>query len=131
MIITDPALARRLLERAIATTTKPTLSIVEVDDLMALASSQDANGATVYTSADLNRSASIGWQTKAGMTSDQYDLGGGTGKTLDRSQWFDHCMRLSASYASGAMGVVGVSASSSYRSIPAVSSTMASTEAAT
>ncbi len=131
MIITDPGLARRLLERAIATTTKPTLSTVEVDDLMALASSVDANGATVYTSADLNRSASIGWQTKAGLTSDQYDLGGGTGKTLDRSQWFDHCMRLSASYASGAMGVVGVTASSSYRSIPAVSSTMVSTEVAT
>lgn len=108
MSITDAALARRFLERAIAHQTNPALDTATVDDLMTIAASLDTDGVTtLYTGADLNRAASMGWQFKAGLTSDQYDLGGGPGKTLTRSQWFDHCMSMSASYASGAMNVLG------------------------
>lgn len=108
MSLTDAALARRFLERAIAHQTNPALDTATVDDLMTLATSLDADGVTpIFTAADLNRAASMAWQTKAGLTSDQYDLGGGPGKTLTRSQWFDHCMQMSAAYAAGAMNVLG------------------------
>lgn len=105
--LTDAALARRLLERAIANTTAPALDAATVDDLLMLAASTDAEGNTVYTDADLDRAAALGWQMKAGLTSNQYDLGGGAGVTLDRSQWFAHCVQMSERYASGAMSVLG------------------------
>lgn len=107
MTLDDAALARRLLESAIAMNTNPTLTEAQVDDLMTLAASEDDDLNTVYVDVDLNRAASLGWSWKAGMTSDQYDLGGGPGKTLTRSQWFEHCQQMSRSYASGALGVVG------------------------
>jgi hypothetical protein len=107
MQIDDAALARRLLEAAVAMTTKPALSAAQVDDLMVVAASLDADLNTVYVDTGLNRAASLGWAWKAGLTSDQYDLGGGPGKTLTRSQWFDHCTQMSRSYASGTLGVLG------------------------
>lgn len=107
MQIDDAALARRLLEAAVAMTTNPALSATQVDDLMVIAASLDDDLNTVYTSGDLNRAASLGWSWKAGLISDQYDIGGGTGKTLTRSQWFDHCQRMSDLYRTGAMGVLG------------------------
>jgi hypothetical protein len=106
-ILTDAALARRLMERAVAMTTNPTLDAAQVDDLMTLAESLDADANTVYTDADLNRAASIGWLWKAGLTSDQYDLGGGQGRTLTRSQWYDHCTQLANAYGNGTLNVLG------------------------
>lgn len=124
-MIVDQAFARRMLERAIALGTVPTLDTAAVDDLMAIATITDGDtGAPSWTGVSLNRAASIGWQWKAGLTSDQYDLGGGVGKTLSRDQWFGHCMQLAADYAIGAKGVLdGGSSTSRIRSIPVISST--------
>ncbi len=102
--ITDAALARRLVENALGGT--PALTEAQIDDLMALALEDD--GVTVtYPVPGLQRAASLGCQWKASLTADKYDLGGGQGKTLDESQWFDHWMRLSGAYATGAMHVTG------------------------
>lgn len=105
--LTDPLLARRMLERSIAHGTNPALPADAVTDLLTLAASLDALGATVYTSAGLDRAAAIGWQQKAALVSDQYDLGGGPGRTLDCSQWFAHCMEMAARFGSGQMSVLG------------------------
>jgi len=102
----DAVTARALLEDALALTSKPTLTTAQVDRAFALASSLNDAGEVVHISADLNRSAAWGWNIKAGLTSDQYDLGGGERK-LTRDQWFQHCMTLAAAYASGAMSVTG------------------------
>ena len=105
--LTDAALARRMVERAVAMTTTPTLDAEQVDDLMTLAASLDADLATVYTEADLNRAVAVGWGWKAGMVSDQYDLGGGPGRTLTRDQWYQHCREQAAMYQRGALSVLG------------------------
>ncbi|MDQ3540128.1 MAG: hypothetical protein M3440_05520 [Chloroflexota bacterium] len=107
---TDPVFARRMLERAIAMQTKPTLDTAAVDDLMTIALSTGTGGDPILGS-DLNKAASIGWQWKSSLTSDQYNLGGGAGKTLTRDQWFSHCMSLAAQYAIGAHGVIDGGAS--------------------
>lgn len=107
MTILDAALARRLLEAAVAIDTKPALTSAQVDDLMTLAASADEFGDPVYTDTGLNKAASVGWQIKSGLTSDQYDLGAGQGRTLDRSQWFAHCREMADAYASGRMNVAG------------------------
>ncbi len=125
----DPGFARRMLERAIAHQTKPTLDTAAVDDLMAIAVTSGTGGdPDVYTGVGLNRAASIGWQWKSAIVSDQYDLGGGAGKTLDRSQWYSHCMRMAADFAAGAKGVLDGGAAGNVRrsgigSIGMVSST--------
>jgi len=107
VIVTDAAFARRRLEAALAMNTNPTLSPAQVDDLMVIAETNDVDGNTVYTSASLNQAASAGWADKAGLTSDQYDLGGGTGKTLTRSDWHRHCSQMADDYATGRKGVLG------------------------
>ena len=105
---TDATTARYLLEQALAMTTRPTLDAAQVDALMMFAASTDAvTLGTVYTAASLDAAAAKGWEWKQGLVSDQYDLGGGAGKTLDRSQWFDHCMRMAAGYADGTFSVLG------------------------
>ena len=104
-VITDELFARRMLEAALGG--EPALTEERVDDLMILAVSLDEKFVPVYTEANLNRAASLAWQQKAALTADQYDLGGGAGKTLDRSQWFDHCMRMAAGYADGTFSVLG------------------------
>ena len=104
-VITDELFARRMLEAALGG--EPALTEERVDDLMILAVSLDETFVPVYTEANLNRAASLAWQQKAALTADQYDLGGGAGKTLDRSQWFDHCMRMAAGYADGTFSVLG------------------------
>lgn len=106
MTLTDAALARRRLEAALAMGTKPTLSSTDVDDLLMQAASTDADGNTVYTGEALNAAAASGWAQKAGMTSDQYDMGGGPGKTLDRSQWQATCERLAEKYSMGRLNVL-------------------------
>ena len=104
--ITDAALARRLVENALGGT--PALTEAQFDDLLALALTLADDGVTVtYPVPGLQRAASLGCQWKASLTADKYDLGGGSGKTLDESQWFDHWMRLSGAYATGAMHVTG------------------------
>ena len=106
---TDALTARYLLEQALAMTTKPTLTSVQVDALMTLASSTDADtGGTVYEATALDAAAAKGWEWKQGMVSDQYDLGGGPGRTLTRSQWFAHCDAMATSYASGRKSVAGI-----------------------
>src|SRR5690606_21402158 len=107
MTILDAALARRLLEAAVAIDTKPALSSAQVDDLMTLAASADEYGDPVYTDEGLNKAASVGWEIKSGLTSDQYDLGAGKGRTLDRSQWIAHCREMAGAYAPGRMSVAG------------------------
>jgi len=107
-IIDDAAFAERLLTSALGGT--PELTAGQMADLMQLAA-DDEDGTTVYPAAGLQRAASLGWQWKASLTADKYDLGGGQGKTLDESQWFDHCMRMAAAYATGAMHVVGTATS--------------------
>lgn len=104
--ITDEAFARRMLEAALGG--EPQLASERIDDLMILAVSlDDETFEAVYTEANLNRAASRGWQDKAALTADQYDLGGGAGKTLDRSQWHKHCMQMAAWYADGTFSVLG------------------------
>jgi len=103
----DPVFARRMLERAIAMQTTPTLDTAAVNDLMAIAVTTGTGGdPDIYTGADLNRAASIGWQWKDGLTSNQYDLGGGERK-LTRSQWNGVCRRNAADYATGFKTVIG------------------------
>ncbi len=105
---TNAVTARALLEDALALATKPTLTIAQVDRAFALASSLDVDGVTVlYTAAHLNRSAAWGWNVKAGLTSDQYDLGGAGGSSLTRSQWYAHCREMARLYGSGEMSVTG------------------------
>jgi hypothetical protein len=107
MTLTDAAYARRMLEAAVAMTTNPTLTEAQVDDLMTLAASLDDDLNTVYTEAGLNRAAAMGWQIKAGLTSDRYDLGGGPGRTLDESQWHQHCAQMVDRYRTGTWSVTG------------------------
>ena len=103
---TDATTARYLLEQALAMTTRPTLDAAQVDALMMFAASTDAvTLGTVYTAASLDAAAAKGWEWKTGLVSDQYDLGGGNGRTLTRSQWFDHCERMANAYATGRKSV--------------------------
>ena len=103
---TDAVTARGLLEDALALTSSPALTTVQVDRLFALAAEIGDSG-TTYPVDALQRAVVQGWQIKAGLTADRYDLGGGTGKTLDESQWFDHCLRMASAYATGVMHVTG------------------------
>ena len=102
-------MAERLLRSALGG--EPELSAGQIADLMLLAQDTEFDEhnvpTVVYPRQGLQRAASLGWQWKAGLVSDKYDIGGGPGKTLDESQWFDHCMRMAAAYATGAMDVLG------------------------
>ena len=105
---TDAATARLLLEDALALTTKPTLETEQVDRAFGIASSLDTDGVTViYTAADLDRAAVWGWNVKAGLTSDQYDLGGQGGSKLTRSQWQAACERMADRFNVGRSSVTG------------------------
>lgn len=101
------ATALDLLSAAIALDAKPTLLPAQIDLLMLIASTVDDTGATVYTSAGLNRAASAGWNFKAGLTADQYEIGGGPGRTLKRAEWHDHCVAMAVRYATGDASVDG------------------------
>lgn len=105
---TDPVTARALLEDALALTSKPTLSPEQVDRAFALASTLGVDGETItYPEEALDRAAAWGWGIKAGLTADRYDLGGGPGRTLTRSQWHAHCKAMQRDYASGVLRVAG------------------------
>lgn len=103
--LTDAAYAERMLRSALGG--EPQLSDEQIADLMLRATSLGPGAVSQYTERDLNRAASLGWQWKASLTADQYDLGGGPGKTLDRSQWFAHCMAMTVGYADGTFSVLG------------------------
>lgn len=104
MIFTDPIVVERLLRNALGG--RPDLSVEQLDDLIELARDTEAEEPE-WAEARLNQVIVTGWGWKAGLTADQYDLGAGSGKTLDRSQWFDHCHRMAAAYASGQLSVAG------------------------
>lgn len=105
---TDAVTARALFEDAIGLGSTPDLTVAQVDTYFGIASSLDDDGLTVvYTPADLNRVAAQVWRVKAGLTADRYDLGAGTGRTLDESQWHRHCRGMAADYAAGAASVTG------------------------
>lgn len=106
--ITDAAYAERMLRAALGG--EPQLSEEQIADLMVNATSiATVDGLIVsqFTERDLNRSASVGWQWKAAITANQYDLGGGAGKTLDRSEWHKHCIQQSVWFADGTYSVLG------------------------
>ncbi|HEU0163627.1 MAG TPA: hypothetical protein VFQ54_01210 [Thermomicrobiales bacterium] len=99
----DATTARALLERAIANTSKPALDDEAVDLLLQIAASEDGS----YSTEALNSAAATGWGWKSGMLADQYNLGGGSGVYLTRSQWFEQCRQIQADFASGATSVDG------------------------
>lgn len=107
--LTSAATARTLLERAVAWDSVPTLTTAEVDDLLVLAGSLDADDATVYAGRDLNRAASIGWQWKAGKVVNNFTTALPDGMKFNREQTYDHCMQQSAAYAVGTLSVIGTS----------------------
>ena len=123
--ITDATDARTLLERAIAATSQPALSTSDVDLLLRLAESVDANGATVWTVDALNASAATGWTWKAGLTAENYDLGGGAGVALNESQWHKHCLGMARGYGSGEFSVTGASPSTARGTIGSIVQTTA------
>lgn len=105
---TDALTARALFEDAIGLDATPALTTAQVDRYFALASSLDDDGVTiVYRAADLNRAAAAAWDLKANLTADKYDLGGGAGRTLDRSQWHEFCVGRAAAYRNGTASVTG------------------------
>lgn len=101
----DVSVARPLLERAVGMNTKPTLAESDVDLLMDIA----MGDGTTYTSAGLNKAAALGWGWKSAQVTDQYDLGGGSGKYLTRHQWWEQCQATAESYRNGAATVDGES----------------------
>lgn len=109
--LTDATLARDLLQRAVAHETNPVLSVAEVDSLMTIATSLDVEGVEVFTGADLNRAASLGWQWKAAKVAADFNVALPEGQRYDRAQAFEHFMDLAGQYASGAMSVLGSSLS--------------------
>ena len=122
---TDAVTARALLDAHLALTSTPTLDSATVDLLFAQASSDD-DGATVYTAADINAAISAGWNLKAGLTADQYDLRAASGAQLTRDQWWAHCMAMARAYGTGAMSILGTStARGGIRSVGLITSTSA------
>lgn len=100
----DPILARRLLDQALAG--NPTLTVAQVDDLFAFTATVDADGTTVYTGTLLNAAAASGWDQKANLTADQYEVGVGSGKTFKRSEWRNYCRARAFDYRAGSAQVL-------------------------
>jgi hypothetical protein len=104
--IEDGALARMLLEGALASGTKPMLTAEQVETLLALAGVRDTEGNVSYTRASLNRAAAMGWNWKTGLTSDAFEIAAGEGRSLKRQQWFDQCREMARMYGTGEMDVL-------------------------
>lgn len=123
--LTNPLTARDLLERALAMDTKPALASSDVDLLFQLATTE-VDGVPTWTGADLNKVAAIGWNWKAGLTSDKFNIGGN--RSLSLSDWHKHCKEMANAYATGQMGVLDGgtgSGGSGIESIAVISSTAA------
>ena len=94
--------ARQLLDRAAGADTKPTLAEADMLLLMDVAATDG-----VYTSAGLNKAAGLAWDWKSNLITDQYDIGGGSGKYLTRHQWWEMCRTTAEAYRIGAKTVDG------------------------
>lgn len=105
--IIDQTEARALLVSVLRPDSMPTLTTDEIDRLVERAGSDDGDGGTHYTVADLNRQASLGCQWKASAAASQFETGVGTGKNFKLDQIYDHWMQLAGLYASGSLSVVG------------------------
>ncbi|MGB3330697.1 MAG: hypothetical protein WBA46_17175 [Thermomicrobiales bacterium] len=101
--LTDAATAKQRLSWSLAG--KPVLTDEQIDELVADARST-VDGVDVWTGSALNESAALGWAWKSALTADQYDLAGGSGKSLTRSQWHAHCRRMTAAFTSGSLSVI-------------------------
>jgi hypothetical protein len=104
--IGDAALARTLLEAALATEAKPALTAAQVEVLLGMAVETGDGGAEGYTREGLNRAAALGWNWKTALVSEVYELSAGEGRTLKRQQWFDQCREMARLYGTGEMDVV-------------------------
>jgi len=90
-----------LLENALGG--KPALTEAQLTILVGLAEGADGT----YSSEALDRVAATGWSWKAALTADKYDIGGGSGVYLKRSDWFTYCQQMAASYRNGTASVDG------------------------
>lgn len=104
--IDDAALARALLEAALATEAKPALTEAQVEVLLGLAGEVGGEGAPRYTREGLNRAASLGWNWKTALVSEVYEIAAGEGRSLKRQQWFDQCREMARLYGTGEMDVL-------------------------
>jgi hypothetical protein len=127
--LTDATEARTLLELAVAWDSAPELTDIEVDQLFALASSENDDAETVYTGIDLNRSASLGWQWKAGKVAGYFTTALPDGMKFNREQVYEHCMTMAANYANGVLSVIGTGLPGARRSGIASVGLMTSTSA--
>ncbi len=107
--LTDATLARTLLEKATAYDSAPVLTAAEVTTLLAQASSLNDAGATVYSGANLNRAASIGWQWKAGKVAGYMTTALPDGMKFNREQVYEHCLTMATRYGTGELSVIGTS----------------------
>ena len=103
---TDAVTARAFFEDAIGFGSTPSLTEAQVDRYFGLAEDDG-----YYTASSLNMAAAAAWDAKANLTADQYDIGGGPGRTLDRSQWHQFCKARAAEYRAGIASVTGTDVS--------------------
>lgn len=111
MAATDPITvetkARSLIEKSTRHNVDPVLATTEIDLLLEMAASDDGNGGTHYTVADLNRVVSLGWSWKAATASQEIKVGVGPGKTFESQMAYDHCVQMMHWYSNGTLSVVG------------------------
>lgn len=98
-----------LINAALAVGSKPDLEPERLQAVMLLAESVNADGDVTYTSESMARAVAAGWRWKAGIISNQYELGGGSGKYLKRNQWFEQCTAIADKYSNGVWMVDGSS----------------------
>ncbi len=94
--------ARAQLERMIAHTTFPVLSVADVDTLIALAKRPDSEGREPtdigwVPTWNLDAAAATGWEWKAGRTSGDFNFGE-DGQRFDRAQVHQHCLAMADMY---------------------------------
>jgi len=111
----DETTARNMLAQMVGMDDIPTISGVDFDMLYEQhAKVRDPYGLRPSDSGwtptfDLRRAAVLGWRWKAGKLASQYSVSG-DGRSLSREQWFDHCLRMAAEYATGGIGTIVVGA---------------------
>lgn len=114
---TDAAKARRELESKSSSALNPVLTTQEVTDLLEMAEVTDAAGVSpggagyipTYTTRSINGAASEAWRRKAGKVANQYTVGGGPGKNLNRSDMHKHCLQMASYYGrTGGIGVINL-----------------------
>lgn len=102
----DQATALAQLTANVAANTKPVLDATALSRLLALAAVPDSAGHAVddpawvptYSDRGLRKASAQGWREKAGLVSDQYDVGVGSGVTFDRSQLISFCLDMAKQY---------------------------------